>query len=82
MEDFEHNFAKEEKFDCGVWNLTEKEDGIQHLHSWWVQGIASMLVGTIGFVYIVLSNRFSCSSTHSSFYRYNSDTFENNIVHL
>ena len=36
MEDFKNKFANEEKFDCGVWNLTEEEDGIQHLHSWWV----------------------------------------------
>ena len=55
MEDFKNKFANEEKFDCGVWNLTEKEDGIQHLHSWWVQGLASMLVGTIGSLLSIIS---------------------------
>ena len=55
MEDFKNKFANEEKFNCGVWNLTEEEDGIQHLHSWWVQGIASMLVGTIGSLLSIIS---------------------------
>ena len=46
------NSLNNEKFDCGVWNLTEKEDQIQQLHSWWIQGVASLVVGSIGFVVV------------------------------
>ena len=35
-------------FDCGKWNLTEEEWRIQNIHSWWVQGLAIIVCGSVG----------------------------------
>ena len=50
-----------ENFTCGKWNLTEQEYHIMGWHGWWIQGLASIVLGTIGIIVstlaiIVLSN--------------------------
>ena len=52
----------EQNFTCGKWNLTEKEETIQKVHGWWIQGLASIIMGCVGvlvniIMIIVLSSK-------------------------
>ena len=54
--------TRQDSFSCGKWNLTEEEYTIKNNHGWWVQGLASLMIGLIGIVLssaaiIVLSDR-------------------------
>ena len=42
--------VKNESFYCGKWNMTEKEDNFQKLHSWWIQGVALSITGITGII--------------------------------
>ena len=44
------NLTLQENFTCGKWNLTEYEANIQNVHGWWVQGLASIIMGLFGIV--------------------------------
>ena len=56
------NATFQQNFTCGKWNLTEKEENIQKVHGWWIQGLASIIMGCFGVVVniimiIVLSSK-------------------------
>ena len=56
------NSTFQQNFTCGKWNLTEKEENIQKVHGWWIQGLASIIMGCFGVVVniimiIVLSSK-------------------------
>ena len=35
-------------FSCGKWNLTKEENDFQEIHGWWVQSLASLVIGSFG----------------------------------
>ena len=45
-----NNISFQENFTCGKWNLTEDEANFEKEHGWWVQGLASIIMGCLGFV--------------------------------
>ena len=45
-----NNVSFRENFTCGKWNLTEDEANFEKEHGWWVQGLASIIMGCLGFV--------------------------------
>ena len=42
-------------FDCGKWNLTEQEERIQKIHSWWIQGLSLLVFGSVGILVSVIA---------------------------
>ena len=54
-------------FSCGKWNITEEEDHIQKIHSWWIQGvalcstgIAGVLVCIVAIIILLSDNKLRC----------------------
>ena len=60
--EFRGNVSFQENFTCGKWNLTDDQANFEKEHGWWVQGLASIIMGCLGFVVniimiIILSTR-------------------------
>ena len=44
-----------QSFSCGQFNITEEEDHIQTLHSWWVQGVALSIFGVAAVIVCIIA---------------------------
>ena len=47
--------SQNNNFDCGKWNLTSEEAYTKDIHRWWVQGLASFIIGTIGILVSIVA---------------------------
>ena len=54
MED-NHSLPIQKSFTCGRWNLTQEEYDFQSLHGWWVQNLASVVVGVFGMIVNIIT---------------------------
>ena len=48
------NSTLPKNFTCGKWNLTEHEIYVQKEHGWWIQGLASIMMGCFGVIVNIL----------------------------
>ena len=46
----EHSFTIQENFTCGRWKLTQEEYDFQALHGFWIESLASVIVGIFGLI--------------------------------
>ena len=45
-----YNITNSENFTCGKWDLTDEEEEFQSWFGWWVQGLSSSIIDSIGII--------------------------------